>query len=106
MFDLSDLDNPRPSGTYLAPVEAIDHNQYIKGRYSYQANYQAGMRILDTSGVAEGRLSEVGHFDVHPTSNQARFNGAWSLYPYFASGNVIINSIEQGLFVVRPRLAG
>ncbi|GAB3498966.1 choice-of-anchor B family protein [Amycolatopsis cihanbeyliensis] len=104
MFDLTDLDNPRPHGTYTAPVVSIDHNQYIKGDHSYQANYQSGLRILDVSRVAEGRLSEVGYFDVHPRSNEARFNGAWSVYPYFASGNVIINSIEQGLFVVRPRI--
>ena len=33
------------------------------------------------------------------------FNGAWSNYPFFASGTVVIVSgIEQGLFVLRPIL--
>jgi len=31
------------------------------------------------------------------------YNGAWSAYPFFASGSVAVNGIEQGLFVVRPR---
>ena len=46
-------------------------------------------------------ISEAGYFDTYPTNNSASFNGAWSIYPYFASGNIIISDIEGGLFVVR-----
>ena len=38
----------------------------------------------------------------YPSSDSASFNGAWSNYPYFESGNVIVSGIEQGLFVLRP----
>ena len=34
----------------------------------------------------------------------ASFNGAWSVYPFFESGTVILSGIEQGLFVLRPQL--
>lgn len=30
------------------------------------------------------------------------FNGAWSVYPFFDSGTVIVSGIEQGLFVLKP----
>ena len=30
--------------------------------------------------------------------------GAWSVYPYFNSGTVLISSTEEGLFIVRPNL--
>jgi choice-of-anchor B domain-containing protein len=102
IFDLASLASPVHTGTYTAPVTAIDHNQYVKGQYSYQANYQAGLRILDVGDVASGRLTEVGYFDIYPSSDTADFNGAWSVYPYFPSGTVIVNGIEQGLVVVRP----
>src|SRR5690606_27088406 len=40
-----------------------------------------------------------------PETDAAQFNGAWSVYPYFASGTVVISGIEGGLFVVRPTAA-
>ncbi|GAB3741268.1 hypothetical protein GCM10027598_71850 [Amycolatopsis oliviviridis] len=106
VWDLAKLSAPVHTGVYSSPATAIDHNQYIKGQYSYQANYQAGLRILDVSGVASAKLSEVGYFDIYPSGNAANFNGAWSNYPYFSSGIVIVNGIEQGLVVVKPNLGG
>lgn len=104
IWDLSDLNNPVNSGTFMGTTTAIDHNQYVKGDYSYQANYRAGLRILDISDIENAQLSEYGYFDIYPSSNSASFNGAWSSYPYFASGNVLVNGIEQGLMVVHPNL--
>ncbi|WP_034276470.1 choice-of-anchor B family protein [Haloechinothrix halophila] len=106
IFDVSDLDNPEHIGTHKSSVTAIDHNQYVKGDHVYQANYQAGLRILDVTGVGSGTLSEVAYFDIYPSGNAAEFNGAWSVYPYFDSGTVIISGIEQGLVVVKPDLSG
>ncbi|MDG4834700.1 choice-of-anchor B family protein [Solwaraspora sp. WMMD1047] len=104
VFDLYDLDAPRHIGTYTSSAAATDHNQYVKGSYSYQANYRAGLRILDLRNVGSGTLTEAGYFDIYPSSNTASMNGAWSVYPYFPSGNVVVSGIEQGLFVLRPNL--
>lgn len=103
IFDLQDLDNPVLSSTYFGPTTAIDHNGYVKGNLFFMANYRAGLRVLDISniGAATNAMTEVGFFDTHPSSNGTGFNGAWSVYPYFASGNIIINDIERGLFVIR-----
>jgi len=46
-------------------------------------------------------MNEIGFFDTFPSSNSNQFNGAWSVYPYFASGSIIISDIERGLFVVK-----
>ncbi|MFI7573985.1 choice-of-anchor B family protein [Micromonospora sp. NPDC049497] len=107
LWDVTDLDAPRHIGTYSAPsgVKATDHNQYVKGNYSYQANYRAGLRILDVRNVASGQATEAGYFDVYPSSNSNSMNGAWSTYPYFPSGIVVVSGIEQGLFVLQPRLS-
>ncbi len=102
ILDVNDLDNPFVKNIYENPTtEAIDHNIYVKGNLAFEANYRAGMRVLDVSDIANGNLSEVGYFDTYPTSNSAQFNGAWSIYPYFESGNILISDIEGGLFVVR-----
>ena len=104
MFDLSDLDAPNsiPVDVFDSSAAAIDHNQYIRGRFVFQANYRAGLRILEISGDISPTLSEVAFFDVYPDDDNASFNGAWSNYPYFASGNIVVSHIEQGLFVLKP----
>jgi hypothetical protein len=104
MWDMADLDTPVYMGYHAGVATSIDHNQYIKGDYSYQANYTSGLRILDISDVANGNLSEVGFFDIYPDNDAANFNAAWSVYPFFDSGTVIVSGIEQGLYVLRPNL--
>ncbi len=101
IWDVRDLDNPVFLGYYEAAVGAIDHNLYIKGDRAYLANYRSGLRILDISDVSNANLTEVGYFDTYPSSNSSQFNSAWSSYPYFASENIIISDIEQGLFIVK-----
>jgi choice-of-anchor B domain-containing protein len=104
IWDLANLDAPLLMGHYTGPTNAIDHNQYIHQGYVYQANYRAGLRILDISDVANANLTEVAYFDIYPSNDAASFNGAWNNYPFFASGNVIVSGMEQGLFVLRPKL--
>jgi choice-of-anchor B domain-containing protein len=101
IFDVSDLDAPRFVRAHEASTPAIDHNLYVQGSRVYQANYRAGLRILDLNRVAEGRLREVAYFDVYPPDDAAEFNGAWSSYPFFPSGTIVVSGIEQGLFVLR-----
>ncbi|PXY25402.1 hypothetical protein BAY60_18675 [Prauserella muralis] len=86
----------------MADTPAIDHSLYVKGSKVYEANYRAGLWILDTAPINSGKLHEVGFFDVYPADDAAEFNGAWSNYPFFASGTVVVSGIEQGLFVLRP----
>lgn len=102
IWDVSDLDAPVLTNMHDAATAAIDHNLYIIGDYAYQANYRAGLRIYEISDVANGNIAEVGFFDVWPSDDNANFNGAWSNFPYYDSGVVVISGIEQGLFVVQP----
>lgn len=100
-FDFSDLDNPLFQTEYLGPTPAIDHNGYTKGNKFFLANYTAGVRILDISNIGNNSISELGFFDTYPQDNSTSFHGAWNVYPYFPSGNIIINDIESGLFIIR-----
>jgi len=104
VWSTANLDNPAPIGFHTGTTAAIDHNQYVKGSYLYQANYRAGLQIFDLSGVADATLNQVASFDVYPSSDSANFNGAWSNFPFFDSGIVIVGGIEQGLFILRPNL--
>lgn len=104
VFDLADVDNPVLVGSYTGASPSIDHNQYVVGDHSFQANYRSGLRVLDITGVGTAALSEVAFFDIYPADDAPEFNGAWSNYPFFASGIVVVSGIEQGLFILRPNL--
>jgi choice-of-anchor B domain-containing protein len=104
IWDVSDLDAPVLASRYDGPTPSIDHNLYIRGDLVYESNYRSGLRVLDASDVTRGVLREVGFFDIYPSDDAASYNGAWSVYPFFASGSVAVNGIEQGLFVLRPRM--
>ena len=102
IIDMTDLDNPVLKGEYFGPTAAIDHNGYCKGNDFYLANYTAGLRIMNTTSItATNTMNEIGFFDTYPENNNAQFKGAWSTYPYFPSGSIIISDINRGLFVLR-----
>jgi len=103
VWDLSELGSPTVAETYFGQTHAIDHNQYLSGRFDYQANYTSGLRILDTHSPTAP--FEVGYFDTHPNSDDAVFQGAWTAYPFFPSGVTAISDIENGLFLVKPTFA-
>ena len=105
IWDVSDLDAPAIASHYDGPTPSIDHNLYIRGHLVYESNYRSGLRVIDASEVARGVLREVGFFDIFPSDDLPAYNGAWTAYPFFASGSVAVNGIEQGLFVVSPRVA-
>ena len=106
LWDVSDLDSPALVGTHVSTTtRAIDHNQYIKGKYTYQSNYQAGLRILDVTDIANGNLTEVAFFDMVPDADSPLlYEGTWGNYPFFDSGIVVVSERTQGLFVLRPNL--
>lgn len=101
IFDFSNLDNPMHLFDYFGPTPAIDHNGYVKGNNYFLANYTAGMRVIDISDIANQNISEIGYFDSYASNNSTTYNGVWSVYPFFTSGNIVISDINGGLFIVR-----
>jgi choice-of-anchor B domain-containing protein len=107
VFDFNDLDadfsDPALLNTYTGPTNAVDHNGYVKGDEFFLANYSAGLRVLDVPTLTSpnNANAEIGYFDTFPSNNNASFGGAWSIYPYFASGNIIISDRQSGLIIVR-----
>lgn len=99
IWDMAELDDPVLVATYESPLPAIDHNLFVRGDLVYAANYASGLRVLNITDVTEPR--EVAWFDTHPSSDEANFDGAWGSYPFFGSGNIIVSSRDEGLFVVR-----
>ena len=106
VFDFNDLDAPVFHFDHFGETAAIDHNGYVVGDKYYMANYRAGMRVLDISDIANQNISEIGYFDTYTAGNGADFDGAWNVYPFFASGNIVISDIDSGFFLVKSQSLG
>ena len=101
VFDCLDLDNPQFLGFYLGETVSVDHNLFVRGDKIFQANYTSGMRVLQIDPNDPVNLSEVGFVDTYPLNDFRSYNGAWACWPFFKSGNIIINDRQHGLFIVR-----
>lgn len=101
VVDLGDLDLPQVLAEYEGPTRAIDHNGYVLGSRFFLANYTAGFREIDISGISSGQLIEAAYFDTYPQDNSTAFQGAWSVYPYLPGGVVLISDIDNGFFAIR-----
>eukprot|EP01094_Clydonella_sp_ATCC50884_P017629 TRINITY_DN30_c0_g1_i1.p1 TRINITY_DN30_c0_g1~~TRINITY_DN30_c0_g1_i1.p1 ORF type:complete len:452 (+),score=161.34 TRINITY_DN30_c0_g1_i1:59-1414(+) len=101
VWNVTDLTRPELTQSFYSEETVIDHNLYIHNNIAYESNYCGGLRMLDVHDMTQP-LTEIAYFDVAPDCSTPLFQGSWSVYPYFESGNIIVSSIERGLFVVRP----
>lgn len=99
VIDVSNLSSPSQVATFTSNSAAIDHNLYFRDQFIFEANYTSGLRVFDATNPVSP--VQIAYFDTFPTSENPSFNGAWSCYPYFPSGTVIVSDINRGLFVLR-----
>lgn len=104
VFNVESLENATYVGFFDSGATSIDHNQYWKDGFLFQANYRSGLRIADTNDNPLAP-TQAGYFDTYPANNNASFNGAWSTFPFFPSNTVIVSDIERGLFILNVQEA-
>ncbi len=101
VWDLEDVEEPVLAKEFMGSMPASAHNLYIKDGYAFQANYRYGLHVLDITDPENPR--EAGYFDTSPYQEGPGFSGAWSTYPFFKSGTVIVTSLQEGFFLLKPR---
>ena len=103
-YDVSDPSNIR----FLDKIShnigsgAVIHNTHIINEYAVSSYYTEGVTIHDVH--RPDNLVEVAHYDTYgpPIDINDPFTGAWGVYPFLPSGNLIISNIDEGLFIVGP----
>ena len=100
MINVADLENPYEVTNFTNGNAAIGHNLYVRGNRVYQANYSAGLRVLEYGDLANADIAEIAFFDTVPETGVDSFDGAWSVYPYLPSENLIVSDGIHGLFVL------
>jgi hypothetical protein len=98
IMDVRDLENPVPAGEFTSGFTSTDHNLYVRDGFIYEANDASGLHIFNASDPTNPVW--VGYFDTYPPDDSVDYVGAWSVYPFFPSGTVIVSDREGGLFVL------
>ena len=102
-LDLANLNAPTVQVSHTGPTSTTDHNGYVRGTSYYVSHYRRGVVVYDAANP--NALVEIAHFDNYltPSTNSAGTDGAWGVYPFLPSGNLLVSDIENGLFVLRDQ---
>jgi len=98
--DVSNLANINVLSQINSSVDSnsIAHNLIINGDYLYLSYYYDGLQIFDISDPANP--FRTGYYDTYSLPNMASYKGAWGVYPFLASGLVLISDMQSGLYVL------
>jgi choice-of-anchor B domain-containing protein len=116
-IDIANFQNPTISGAFRGPEKSIEHNGIVIGNKLFLAHYTRGLVIMDVTNPK--KIRELAFFDSHPEDDdenreaqtashpghegQIGFHGAWGVYPFLPSGNILISDLERGLFVLKEQ---
>lgn len=95
IVDISVPNVPSVITTWGIHGGTLPHNGYMQDRLCHLSYYSEGYQLLDLSDPPNPR--RVAFYDTSTSGS-----GAWGCYPFQPSGNIYINDIGNGLFVVRP----
>jgi len=101
ILDLSDLTNISVISVFNSGVDAnsMAHNAIIKDNLLYVAYYHDGLRVYDISNP--NAPIEVCYYDTYSPNNHISYRGAWGVYPYLSSGNILVSDMQTGLYIFK-----
>lgn len=102
MLDVSDPSDIQVVKTFNAGSESsmsIPHNQIIACNFLYVSYYYDGLQVYDISDPESPVRVMYYPTSQRPYSNS--YEGAWGVYPFLPSGNVLVSDMQRGLFIIR-----
>ena len=100
ILDVSDLSNISVLATFNSGVDSqsMAHNGIIKGDLVYIPYYHDGLRVFDISDPSNP--VQTWEYDTYAPNSHASYKGAWGVYPYLSSGNIIVSDMQTGLYII------
>lgn len=104
VINTSDIQNLELISTLNSDVNefSIAHNLMIKDDLLFISYYWDGLQVFDISNP-ENPI-RVAFYDTYIPENFGGYNGAWGVYAFLPSGNILISDIANGLFVLEINL--
>lgn len=99
--DVSDLSDIEVVTTFSSEVNenSIPHNQIIKGNLLFVSYYHDGLQVYN---IADPENPEkVAYYNTYLEDDHESYRGAWGVYPFLPSGNILVSDMQYGLYVLR-----
>ena len=104
--DVSDISNIQVLTTVssgIDPDSSMPHNLMIKDGYMYVSYYNDGLYIYDIKDPSQPVIS--GYYDTYPGTTHVSYKGAWGVYCFLPSGNILVSDMSTGLYIFDVSLA-
>ncbi|MEZ5058721.1 MAG: choice-of-anchor B family protein [Saprospiraceae bacterium] len=95
---IPDLEVPTYFDTESGNANAIPHNQLVACNYLYVSYYHEGLQVYDISNPVFPE--RVLYYDTSEEPEIQNYRGAWGVFPYLPSGNILVSDMQNGLFVL------
>ncbi len=105
VVELNDFQDVKITNLCEPPTDSpnsIVHNQLVYKNYLFAAYYYDGLQIYDISDPYNPE--RVRAFSTSQLSHSATYEGAWGVYPFLPSGNILVADMQEGLFVIDVNL--
>ncbi len=100
VVDISDLANMDVVTTFNASSTSslsIPHNLIVRCDKLYVSYYYDGLQVYDLADPANPQ--RMSYYSTTDLPNIGSYEGAWGVYPFLESGNILVSDMQNGLFV-------
>ncbi|MEM6964129.1 MAG: choice-of-anchor B family protein [Bacteroidota bacterium] len=100
VVDVSDFDDMSVEQTFNAAqtLTTIPHNLIVRCDLLYVSYYYEGLQVYDISNPLNPQ--RIFFYDTSTEMNTTDYEGAWGVYPFLPSGNILVSDMQNGLFVI------
>ncbi|MFT6705260.1 MAG: choice-of-anchor B domain-containing protein [Flavobacteriales bacterium] len=100
--DVSDFSDMTITSFFDAGPQAastsIPHNQIVAGNFLYLSYYYDGVQVYDLTDPANPE--RVLFYNTSSEADGDNYKGAWGIYPFLPSGNILISDMQTGFTVI------
>ncbi len=102
VINVTDLHAPQAVQTFKSTSNdknTIPHNEIVNGHFLYVSHYYDGLQVFDLT-----KPDSPVPYMYYPTTklpNDKSYKGAWGVYPFLPSGNILVSDMQEGLFIIR-----
>lgn len=99
ILDVSDLTDIEVLSTVTSGIDelSIAHNQIVHEGRMYSAYYYDGIYAWSIEDPSNPVL--LGYYDTSELNHQQSYEGAWGVYPFLPSGNILVSDMQTGLWI-------
>lgn len=78
--------------------KSVPHNPRLSCKYAYVSYYYDGLQVYNVEDIKKPKL--VGYYPTSSEVNDLSYEGAWGVYPFLPSGNIIVADMQNGMFII------